>query len=569
VKLWWLADNRRLAAELAAVDGTIKEGWFRLSRWYLREGRLAAEGVITAHGAEYPVRLLYPDQFPSVPAWAEPQDPEVRWSEHQYGKGGALCLELRPDNWHPSASGGDVLRSAYNLLRTENPHGIGAHEPVTSAHHVGAIQAYDLGANPVLIGQGCLQRILDSTATDLRAIRWSSADDVWPILVYDAVDATSDGRPPAPDFWARRQDLNVCLAQVALRESEPSSRRELGEWLGLNLDTENESDSLLALAVSNSDVIPYHSTDADSVFRRKLVVVADEAGARSGHVGIGTKHLVVVGLGSVGSKIAESLLRSGAINLVLIDGDVMLPGNLERHTLDWRDVGFRKVNGVRRRLLNIRPGADIFTVAENLDWQRSASRHAALLDVLASSDLIVDVTGEVPTSLFLGAIAAENKKPFISVEVFEGGLGCVIARSVPGRDGTYAEGRAGLLSFCEQQAMEPPTSGTRPYEAFTQEGAIVVADDAAVSVAAGHAARVAIDVLEDAVDESSPAWLLLGLRRGWLFNGHGHTIGLHVPIAPLASSTQGNLPDSEEGETAREFAISMLREATDETAPPE
>ncbi len=568
MKFWWLTNRARFAEEIAAVGRVVSEGWFSLDRWNLNEGRLTAEGVISAHGAAYPVRLLYPDQFPSVPAWVQPQDPDVRWSGHQYGKGGALCLELRPDNWHPSATGGDVLRSAYNLLRTENPLGAGDQARVPSAEYVGELQAYDMGDNPVLLGHGCLQRIQDGTATGVRAIRWPLEDDIWPILVYDEVDAESDARPPGADLSMGRQEIAVCIARVSLPESTPSSRRELGELLGLDLGSEYYPGPLLALAVSDSAVVPYHSFDAESVFVRKLVPLRDDAGARSGRAGaIPLKRVALVGVGSVGSKIAESLLRVGGTSLVLVDGDVMLPGNLERHTLDWRDVGFRKVHALKRRLLNIRPGAKVFTIAENLNWQRSALRHAALLDVLAGCDLIVDATGDVPTSLFLGAIAAENGKPFVSVEVLEGGIGCIIARSVPRRDATYAHGRAGLVAYCEQRAVVPPAGGARAYEAFTDTGAVVVADDAAVSAAAAHGARVVIDVLHDTLDEESVAWLLIGLRREWIFSGHGHTIGLHAPPAPEVEPDRAVRP--EEDERARELTISLLKETLGETAASE
>lgn len=559
MKFWWLTDTSRLAKELVAVEETVAEGWFRLDRWYLHEVRLAADGVITAHGVAYPVRLLYPDQYPSVPAWVQPQDPEVRWSGHQYGKGGVLCLELRPDNWHSSATGGDVLRSAYNLLRKENPLGAGTQEQVPSAEHAGEIQTYDQGYSPVLIGQGCLARIREGTAGEVRALRWSFHDEVQPILIYDAVDAASDAPPPGPDDETGRQEIPVYISRVSVPGSSAESRDELSELFGLDLGPERYPRALLAVAVSDSDVVAYHSPDPGSVYVRKLVLLPDDAGTRSGRAGtIPPKRVAIVGAGSVGSKIAESLLRAGGTDLVLIDGDVMLPGNLERHTLDWRDVGFRKVHALQRRLLNIRPSANIYTFAENLNWQRSARWQAVLIDQLAACELILDATGDVPTSLFLGAIAAENAKPFVSVEVLEGGIGCIITRTVPGRDTPFSHARASLLAHCEQQAVAPPASGTRTYEAFAEDGTAIVADDAAVSVAAAHAARVAIDVLRETLDDESPAVLLIGLRRAWIFSRHGDTIGLHV--SPLAEpGGQDRPPHPEEGRV-RELTLSLLQE---------
>jgi len=113
VRLWWLSEYRRVGIERTAVEAlAASQPWFMLRVWEISGFRLAAVGEIIAHGVSYPVRLIYPDPFPSVPAWVEPQDPNAKWSSHQYGAGGTLCLELRPDNWIPTATGADVLRSA-------------------------------------------------------------------------------------------------------------------------------------------------------------------------------------------------------------------------------------------------------------------------------------------------------------------------------------------------------------------------------------------------------------------------------------------------------------------------
>jgi molybdopterin/thiamine biosynthesis adenylyltransferase len=51
----------------------------------------------------------------------------------------------------------------------------------------------------------------------------------------------------------------------------------------------------------------------------------------------------IVGIGSVGSQIAESLMRTGIQNIVLIDFDVVQRKNLDRlHGLNQRDIGYLK-----------------------------------------------------------------------------------------------------------------------------------------------------------------------------------------------------------------------------------
>ena len=87
---------------------------------------------------------------------------------------------------------------------------------------------------------------------------------------------------------------------------------------------------------------------------------ADGKGKLAGRIAV-----VTGAAGGIGSKIAEMLVRSGVERLLLVDGDVFLPENLERHALDWRDVGARKVDVMKARLLEIAPAASIATVDQN------------------------------------------------------------------------------------------------------------------------------------------------------------------------------------------------------------
>lgn len=553
---WWLRNFARLASEKLAVETLATDSdWFDLTRWSINQGRFCAEGVISAHGATYPIFLVYPDPFPSVPAWVEPQDSSVRWSNHQYGNGGILCLELRPDNWTPLATGADVLQSAYNLLHMENPLGAGAQKRVRSGHNITDVQSYDWDLEPVLIGEGCLQRIIDGESCGVSAFRWQADDSVWPIMVFDAVDSARPQHPPSFDLGTFRLAVPVVLGRGDPESPTPPNRAALGAALSITFDPEVHGGAIVALAVSDDGVIPYHSLEVDKVFRRKLVVLPDDSGLRSGRApSADNKTVAVIGIGSVGSKLAETLLRSGIHRLVLVDGDVFLPGNIERHALDWRDVGFRKANAVCRRLRHIVPGASVEALPVNLNWQRSAKSHAVQFQTILAADLIVDATGDAPTSLMLGAIAADAGRPLVSVSVFEGGLGCLVARSFPTRDPSYGSGRAAFLAFCDEQDVVPPPSGRRTYEALNENGEPVVADDAAVTMAAAHAARVGLDILDDRINEDDRPWLLFGFKVGWLFKHHGHTISLNVGVPTQTV-------DEEPNEEAQIFAIELAEEA--------
>lgn len=554
MKFWWLTDTVRLGFERAAVEALAQaEGWFHLDRWRFHEGKLCAEGEISAHDQGYPVRLVYPDQFPEVPAWVEPQD-ETRWTTHQYGAG-TLCLELRPDNWVVTATGADVLRSAYNLLFIENPLGEGG-ERAPSAHRIGELQAYDWGADPVLIGAGCRDRFRRGEAVDLKALRWMATDDVWPILVHDRDDRAGPRRPPGADLNSWRFEVTVFGSSKTGPTGTPE-RSDLVRAGGFAPEVAaaiEASSAGLVLFGGDEDLAAFHLLADGATHRRRVFVLPEQSGARSGRAPEAeAKRVAIVGAGSVGSKIAESLVRSGIAHLNLVDGDVLLPGNLERHALDWRDVGFRKVHGLKRRLLGIAPGADVEVVDANLNWQRSARTHAWQIASVGDCDVIVDATGDPTTALFIGAVADANDRAFLSVEVFEGGIGGLVAACLPARDPPFAVGRASFLAWCDEQGVKPPEAGPRRYEALAEDGSPVVADDAAVTITAGHAARVILDILDGNPPPVSSAWLLLGYRQSWLFDGHGHTIRLNVGERAAAG------PPKEDPQ-AKAFALDLVKE---------
>ena len=76
---------------------------------------------IVAPAGVRPISLRYPNHFPHSPPMVLPRGVNERWSGHQYGPGGELCLEYGPDNWHPDLTGADMVTSANRLLAGEQP----------------------------------------------------------------------------------------------------------------------------------------------------------------------------------------------------------------------------------------------------------------------------------------------------------------------------------------------------------------------------------------------------------------------------------------------------------------
>ncbi len=89
------------------------------------------------------------------------------------------------------------------------------------------------------------------------------------------------------------------------------------------------------------------------------------------------KKVAVVGLGSGGGFVALSLAMSGVSNFVLVDNDVIEPGNVTRHVADLRQVGQNKAAAVadlirnrnREALVDVREGLiqDCWEILDDID----------------------------------------------------------------------------------------------------------------------------------------------------------------------------------------------------------
>ena len=131
---WLTKYPDRFVRECAELDKLAQEvDWLTLL-WSLTTDGLEVQLDMTVHGSIYKARMGYPAVFPHAPLYIRPRDPSERWSNHQFGPGGSLCLQWRADNWNSEVTGAEIIRSAYELLHIENT-------PVTpgvvpSAHRV-------------------------------------------------------------------------------------------------------------------------------------------------------------------------------------------------------------------------------------------------------------------------------------------------------------------------------------------------------------------------------------------------------------------------------------------------
>ena len=127
-------------------------------------------------------------------------------------------------------------------------------------------------------------------------------------------------------------------------------------------------------------------------------------------------HVVVVGLGGVGSWTAEAVARSGVARMTLIDLDHIAESNINRqvHALD-STLGQAKVHSMRERIAQINPDCRVdcieeFVAAEN--WPEILSLDSGFD---RSQLAVIDACDQVRAKTAMAAWAIKNRIVLISI----------------------------------------------------------------------------------------------------------------------------------------------------------
>lgn len=150
--------------------------------------------------------------------------------------------------------------------------------------------------------------------------------------------------------------------------------------------------------------------DQDRLDRFARHIVLPEIGGL-GQVILSQAHVVVAGLGGIGSPALQYLAGAGIGKLTLIDdGDVEL-SNLQRQTVyDRRDVGHGKAVAARGWMANFDPVLDVQLV----DRRITTANVATLVD---GADLVLDGTDNFATRLAISDACVAAHVPLLSAAV--------------------------------------------------------------------------------------------------------------------------------------------------------
>ena len=445
--MWWVKDPDRLKREVAGIDALVEEQpWLSAATpLLLKDLVLALNFDIVVANEAFPFRLVYPAFFPEAPPLIIPGDGQ-RLSGHQYGVGGELCLEFRADNWDPSITGAMMIESAHRLLSVERspPE---KHSIVPSAHSISLGQQLRGWNFRFLLTRSAIAYIADLPVGSYReanVIDIPTSKSTWTAYIkclghagapdWQEAGIPDRGEESTQAVLVRVESLAafpILPEQLALDQIIRQARGQDGTPL-FN-ETGKRRFTVIADNHSATMFYSYFKDEGWCVFPYRTVHLADNVGDRlpESYCALAPKKVGIVGCGSLGSKIAASLARSGVSNFVLVDDDILKPGNLVRHELDVGSLGAHKADGLGARLKAIRAGVNVSTRRVALGGQESSGSTASVLDELATCDLLIDATANSQAFNFVASVASNVRRPMLWAEVYAGGIGGFVARLRP------------------------------------------------------------------------------------------------------------------------------------------
>ncbi len=548
----------RILAEVRGLDQLAATSrWLTKLDWGLTEaGEVRVNFDIVEQEKVYEAVLIYPNLFPEAPAYVRPRTPDEAWSTHQYPMTGTLCLEWGPDNWRPEITGADLVLSTRNLLAFERD-GPARGIEAPSRHNLTIGQRFRFEVSRFVVTPELADTVRARTTATPVALTVTTTLRFGRAVAF-ATKAGGEADPPlarippelAAEFslgsWLRTGWLVRCDEWESLPETA-NTQSAVREYLKSKgcwpWPDDADRTAFLLIVDENFRLLPIALSEGDGTTAYKYVCIDctqwGQERQPERNLLLGSKSVAIIGLGSVGSKVAVSLARSGMGRLLLIDDDIMQPGNLSRNQLDWLSVGYEKVFGVKGAIKLVRPEADVQCRTFRFAGQESASYNTTVLEQIAACEIVIDATANPKVFSSIAAICTRRRVPLVWGELFAGGFGALMARSVPDIDASPLCVRAAIHEYLADKP-EAPFKHVQDYDADIDDD-VLVAGDAEVSHLAATLTQYAIDALVSADNLRFPfAAYLLGFQRAWIFEAPFDTHPIACPREVSCPREQGS-----------------------------
>ena len=142
----------------------------------------------------------------------------------------------------------------------------------------------------------------------------------------------------------------------------------------------------------------------EEIFSRTAGLIGEEGVSL-----LSAKKAAVLGIGGVGSYVAEALARAGVGNLLLIDSDEVAPSNINRQLIALHStVGKAKVQAAAERIADINPDCKVTALREFITPENVSELG------LETCDYVVDAVDNVTAKIALIVYCQSVSVPIIS-----------------------------------------------------------------------------------------------------------------------------------------------------------
>lgn len=148
---------------------------------------------------------------------------------------------------------------------------------------------------------------------------------------------------------------------------------------------------------------------------------------------ISGKPVLVVGVGSGGSRVTPEFTQSGVTDFIVMDHDRVEVGNVMRHVARLSDVGRFKTKVLAELIREKNPYANVRTLEEKVTWDNSEK----VRELVRQAAIVLCCTDNRPSKLILNRLCVEENTPLIIAGAFRRAYGGQVLRIRPGESMCY------------------------------------------------------------------------------------------------------------------------------------
>ncbi|MFC6347413.1 ThiF family adenylyltransferase [Vagococcus carniphilus] len=558
--MWLEENNKRFIEEYDLLnDLERKNDWIKNTNWNIENEELLVYYFdIDIDDKLYSLKMIFPRFFPNSPITVKINEKEVSWTSHQYTNG-VLCLEWGPDNWSDVVYGVDMVKSVYALLDAERPKSTGTNKKIVpSRDNFSLGQQMRFKKRIQYLTKEMVELFLTVNSNLVLNFKENFVDTSSAVYQLSGLYIKDEEIKLLPDeqfnLLSGYRDIPGFLQKVTELKStydyedflEELDIEEIKEYMIKALQ-KNSLDKIIVLLSNSQVILPYYIDLIDKKVYDIFLLKDNDCEERNPYVGKISKEtkIAVVGVGSLGSKISISLARSGIKNLLLVDDDVFLSHNIQRHELDIRHLGQMKVDALSKRLKKINTDIFVQTSCLALSTLESNQAYNNLINLISGCDIIVDATANDEAFYVLANISIMSNRPMVWGKVFAGGLGGVIAKNNPENNTTPFQIQEGIKNFYIDNPHEA-NQITQNYTQFIGDE-VFIASDADVSIITSWMTKIIFSILEP--NNKSIQFLsdiyFIGGKQEWIFKQPMQVISLNVEKNEIVEKVKTDISDKE------------------------